>query len=72
MADVVTCRNGVTTVRHERRMCSTKHRAIAISCNRMCERVEHVGPLDRAEKSRVNPTVSPYHVTRAFHCDVIA
>ncbi|GBP65647.1 hypothetical protein EVAR_53456_1 [Eumeta japonica] len=42
------------------------------SYNRPCERVEHVSPLGRAEKSRENPTVSPDRITRAFHCDVIA
>ncbi|GBP37948.1 hypothetical protein EVAR_84935_1 [Eumeta japonica] len=28
--------------------------------------------LGRAEKSLADPTVSPVHVTRAFHCDFIA
>ncbi|GBP44499.1 hypothetical protein EVAR_39510_1 [Eumeta japonica] len=31
---------------------------LAISCNQLCERVEHVGPLGRAEKSLADPTVS--------------
>ncbi|GBP94094.1 hypothetical protein EVAR_69739_1 [Eumeta japonica] len=32
------------------------------SCNRLCEHVEHVGPLGRAEKSRADLTVSPDRV----------
>ncbi|GBP51401.1 hypothetical protein EVAR_38795_1 [Eumeta japonica] len=32
-------------------------------CNRPCERVEHVGLLGQAEKSRADPTVSPDRVT---------
>ncbi|GBP28883.1 hypothetical protein EVAR_24559_1 [Eumeta japonica] len=44
---------------------------VAISCNQLCERMERVGSLGRAEKSRADPTVSPDCVTRAFHCDVI-
>ncbi|GBP33259.1 Modular serine protease [Eumeta japonica] len=32
--------------------------SVAISCNQLCERVEHVGPPGRAEKSRADPTVS--------------
>ncbi|GBP01055.1 hypothetical protein EVAR_2321_1 [Eumeta japonica] len=37
---------------------NSKGITIAISCNQLCERVEHVGPLGRAEKSRADPTVS--------------
>ncbi|GBP82802.1 hypothetical protein EVAR_46025_1 [Eumeta japonica] len=45
---------------------------VAIGCNRLCERVKHVGPLGRAEKSRADPSVSSNRVTQAFHSDVIA
>ncbi|GBP00379.1 hypothetical protein EVAR_943_1 [Eumeta japonica] len=40
---------------------------VVIGCNELCERVEHAGPLGRAEKSRADPTVSSDRVTRAFH-----
>ncbi|GBP06320.1 hypothetical protein EVAR_3640_1 [Eumeta japonica] len=40
--------------------------------DQLCERVEHVAPLGRAEKSRADPTVTPDRVTGAFHCDVTA
>ncbi|GBP19021.1 hypothetical protein EVAR_78490_1 [Eumeta japonica] len=40
-----------------------------MGCNKLSERVEHVGSLGRADRSRADPTVSPDH---AFHCDVIA
>ncbi|GBP61359.1 hypothetical protein EVAR_50841_1 [Eumeta japonica] len=40
---------------------------VAKSCNQLCECVEHVGQLGRAEKSRADPTVLPDRVARAFH-----
>ncbi|GBP15867.1 hypothetical protein EVAR_12466_1 [Eumeta japonica] len=47
-------------------------REVAISCDQLCERVEHVGPLGQAERNRADPTVSPDRITRAFHCHAIA
>ncbi|GBP94413.1 hypothetical protein EVAR_65669_1 [Eumeta japonica] len=49
-----------------------RRQRIANSGNELCERVEHVDPLDRTENSRADPIVSPDRVTRAFHYDVIA
>ncbi|GBP63788.1 hypothetical protein EVAR_44889_1 [Eumeta japonica] len=47
-------------------------RSGGVSCDQLYERVEHVGPLGRTEKSRANTNVSPNRITRAFRYDVIA
>ncbi|GBP58222.1 hypothetical protein EVAR_87800_1 [Eumeta japonica] len=44
----------------------------SIDYSKLCERVEHVGPLGRAEKSRTDQSVSPDRVTRALYCNAIA
>ncbi|GBP19741.1 hypothetical protein EVAR_8901_1 [Eumeta japonica] len=44
-----------------------------MSFNQFCERVEHVGPLGRAEKSEADSAASPDRATQsqAFPCDII-
>ncbi|GBP24800.1 hypothetical protein EVAR_14133_1 [Eumeta japonica] len=46
------------------------YESVAISCNLLCERLEHVGPLGRAGNIRADPTVSPDRVTRPCHSSV--
>ncbi|GBP21773.1 Clavesin-1 [Eumeta japonica] len=42
---------------------------VAVSCYRLCKRVEDVGPLGRPEKSRADPTVSQRGEVRPYRDD---